>query len=1012
MGFFQVFINRPIMATAVNLVLLIIGLIAFDRLELRHAPDSARNEFTICTHYHGANSMAVEQRVTNVLEDSLSGLDGIKKLSSESSDGHSHIHIKFKSNVTRQYALSELRDRVFSSMNSLPDSVKRAEIQEAAEGDKAILNIAFEDKTRSTAALSDYIRRVIEDRLRLIEGVSKVEYWGDKLYQVAIQLDPALLMEHHVSAEDVVHAIKHEKPFASGGEIEKESGKKTVVLSAALTAPQEYGDIIVRATKEGSIRVKDVAQVKVIDKSTFLRMRVDGQPMVVLAVSAKPQSNPLQVANRVRGFVEELQQSIPNSMKMVVSYDSTVPFQASITSVKNTLWEAIILVGIIVTLSLGSVRAALFPMITVPLCLIGSFALMWIFGFSVNPITLLALVLAVGLVVDDAIVVVENIHRHMEEGLSPLQAARKGMKEITFAVIVMTITLAAVYMPIAFQADDTAVMFKEFAWTLAGSVIISGFVALTLTPALCGQFLKQAKKVSTWDKLTDYYQNSLGKAIKHPKAIYSLAVIVALFGVWGYAKLPSELKPAEDEDFIHGYFDFSNTVPDAVRTGWFDEVEKILKTIPEGTRVATGDWQQRWVWWNLLLKPRAERSRNFKQISEEIGPKLAQIVGPRVGINMGEGGGMDGDESLKVILQYAAPYERVIKLVKAIMEEAETKPEFQRLSSEETWDISRIKVDVDRPLAQELGVHPEMIEDTLYTLLAGNKANIFNFQGFDYDVLVQASLPFRSQQQSLNQFFVSGSEGQWIPLGSLVNIKEVIEPQKLKHYERIRGAAISIVPNASVSLEQAIKTIEPIIQKHLPVGASYRFAGTAEKYQESKQAIWLTYGLSLIFIYLVLAALFESFMSPFVVLLTVPLSIAGAMWAVNAFGGTNNIYTSIGLVTLIGLITKHGILIVDFANRLTAKGMPLVQAVQEAAAKRLRPVLMTTLAMVFGAVPLVFSIGAFANARIHIGWVIIGGMICGTIFSLYVVPVVYVGVRSRIFNRVDELEVQQHAKGI
>lgn len=989
MGFFQAFINRPIMATAINLVLLIVGLVAFERLELRHSPNSARNEFMIFTCYPGANSLAVEQRVTKVLEDALSSLDGIKNLSSDSTDGHSHIQLKFKSNIKHNHALSELRDRVFGANSSLPDSVKRPEIQEAAQEDKPILHIAFEDNTRSPAALSDYIRRVLEDRLRLVEGVARVEYWGDKLYQVAIQLDPALLMEHQVSALDVVQAIKHEKPFASGGEIEKESGKKAVVLSAAVNAPEEYADIIIKSTKEGHIRVKDVAEVKIIDKPTFLRIRVDGNPFVIAAISAKPQANPLKVAEKVRNFVKELNHSIPSTMKMFVSYDSTAPFQASIDSVKNTLWEAIFLVGIIVILSLASVRAALFPMITVPLCLIGSFALMWVFGFSINPITLLALVLAVGLVVDDAIVVVENIHHHMEEGLTALQAARKGMKEITFAVIVMTITLAAVYMPIAFQADDTVVMFKEFAWTLAGSVLISGFVALTLTPALCGKYLKHARKVKAWEKLTLLYRDSLQKALKRPRLISGLAIAVALLGVWGFVRLPSELIPAEDEDYIHGYFDFANTVPDAVRIGWFNEVENILKTIPEGTRVATGDWQQRWLWWNLLLKPRAKRDRNFKQISEELQPKLAKIVGPRVGINMGEGSGMDGDEPLKVILQYAAPYDQIIKLVKAIMAEAETKPEFQRVSSEETWDISRIKVEVDRSFAQEMGVNPEAIEDTLYTFLAGTKANIFNFQGFDYDVIVQASLPFRSDQNHLNQFFISGSEGQWIPLGSLVNIQEVNEPQKLRHYERIRGASITINTHASVSLDEAMKTIEPIIKKHLPVGATYRFAGKAEKYQESRNAMWLTYGLSLVFIYLVLAALFESFVNPFVVLLTVPLSIAGAMWAVNAFGGSNNIYTSIGLVTLVGLITKHGILIVDFANRLKAEGLPVLQAVQEAATRRLRPVLMTTLAMIFGAVPLVFSIGAFANARIHIGWVIIGGMVCGTIFSLYVVPVVY-----------------------
>jgi len=464
---------------------------------------------------------------------------------------------------------------------------------------------------------------------------------------------------------------------------------------------------------------------------------------------------------------------------------------------------------------------------------------------------------------------------------------------------------------------------------------------------------------------------------------------VALLGVWGFMRLPSELAPIEDEDYIQGYFDYSNTVPEAVRMGWFNEVEKILQSVPEQVRVATGDWQQRWLWWSLILQPRSMRDKDLKTISAELQPKLDKVVGPRVGIQVGEGGGIDGDDSLKIILQYAAPYDQIVKLVKTIVEEAAKLPEFQRLHSEETVDIARIKVEVDRPFSQEMGVHPEEIEDTLYTFLSGRKANNFNFQGFNYDVQVQANLPFRSELSSMNQFFVAGSEGQWIPLGSLVTIKEINEPQNLKHYERMRGAAITVIAKSDVSLERSMQVLEPIIKKHLPPGASYKFGGKAEKYQEAKQAMWLTYGLSLIFIYLVLAALFESFINPFVVLLTVPLSLAGAVWAVNMFGGSNNIYTSIGLVTLIGLITKHGILIVDFSNRLIAAGLPVQKAVEEAATKRLRPVLMTTMAMVFGAVPLVFSIGAYANARIHIGWVIIGGMISGTFFSLYVVPVVY-----------------------
>jgi len=996
MQFFQAFVNRPIMATAVNLIVLIMGVVAFDRLELRHTPSSTHQECTVTTDYPGADSLTVEQRVTKPLEDTLSGLDGILKLSSESSDGASVIHIKFKSTVDSTKAMSEVRDRMLGAMNGLPEGAKRPEIQESSGTSYPILYLVFEDKHRTVAALSDYIRRTIEDRLRLIEGIAAIDRWGDQLYQIVIQLDPARLMEHQVAVTDVVNALRREKAFASAGEIEQSTEKKSVVLTAALQAPTGYSQVIVKTTPEGHIRVGHLATVSVIEKSTDLRIRVEGEYKVGLQVTAKPQANPLRVAERVRAFVKDLKQTLPPNMKVSILYDATRPFNASILSLRHTMWEAIVLVGVIVTLSLASIRAALLPMLTVPLCLIGTFMLMWILGFSINPITLLALVLAVGLVVDDAIVVVENIHHYLETGLTPAQAARRGMKEITFAVIVMTITLASVYLPIAFQTDSSAVMFREFAWTLAGSVLISGFVALTLTPALCGKFLKQSKSVHKSGKFIGFYQKSLHWALQQSRCVGAIAILFALLGVWGFVRLPSELMPKEDIDYIQGYIDVANTVPEAVRVAWLKQIEQILADIPERENFSTNEWQHRWLSWMMVLKPRVERSRSTETIIQALTPKLKAIVGPRVGVIM-ENGGLDAEEALKIVVQYSSDYKRIVNIVKAIIHEAKQHPAFERFKSDEISDIRRVQVEVDRAFAEELGINIDAIEDTLYTFLSGRKTTRFNFKGFEYDVQVQAATPFRKELNSMNQFFVASNDGQWVPLGSLVKIKEVNEPHKIKHTERIRSAEIAVTLKPKTTLTEAMAILTPIIKKHLPAEARYRFEGKAEKYQEAERTLWLTYGLALVFIYLVLAALFESFMHPWVVLLTVPLSMTGAVWAVNGYGGTHNIYTSIGLVTLVGLITKHGILIVDFSNRLRNTGLSLLEAVQTAAERRLRPVLMTTLAMIFGAVPLLFSLGSGANARVHIGLVIIGGMISGTLFSLYVVPVVYLQMtRGRV----------------
>lgn len=993
----EVFVRRPVMATAINIVLLIMGLVSYYHLELRHKPNVSQNEISISTVYPGANSGAVEYQVTKPLEDALSGIDGVKKISSSSQDSRSDIHVKFKAGVDNNKSLSQIRDRVFSTLSSLPDTVKRPEIREQSEDNAEIAYLKFEDKTRSISALSDYIQRVVEDRLRLLEGVASVSSFGNKPYLIAVKPDPALLVEKGITIKEVVEALKHEKTFASAGEIEGAIAKESVVINAMVEKPEDLANITLKITPQGRVTLGSVASIAVSEKPTYLKIREDGQEIVGLGVIPKPQANPLEVVGRVYAFVKDLKKTMPPSMNAVVSFDATRPFAAAFIEMRHTLWEAIALVGIIVTLSLASVRAALLPMITVPLCLIGSFGLMWVLGFSINPVTLLALVLAVGLVVDDAIVVVENIYRHMEEGLSAFKAALISMKEISFAVIVMTITLVAVYLPLVFQVDESAVLFREFAWTLAGSVLISGFVALTLTPALGGKFLKHSKRVVFWERLATRYRVYLTVALKHPAKICLLLVVIAGLGIVGFQRLPSELIPIEDEGILSGNISADNSVSELVRKDWFKKVETVLARIPESERVLTGIWQDQWMWWTMILKPNAERTRTTFQIAEALRPCLKEIVGPDV--QLVENRNSTGDDSFKIVVQYAGASQRLIDAVNNIMAEVRKLPGFDSIFSQQTWEKPRLSVKIDRALAAELGVSIESIEETLYTFLSGKKAADFNFDGLDYDIQVRAPLEYRSELNSLNTYFVAGAEGQWVPLGSLVTLKEILEPNEIKHEERMRSASIHISLQPGISLDKAMQVLDPVIKKHLPADARYRFGGKAEQYRESRNAMWITFGLALAFIYLVLAALFESFIHPFIVLLTVPLSITGAVWAVNFIGGTSNAYTVIGLVTLMGLITKHGILIVDFANRLRVEKHELKEAVLMAATARLRPVLMTTFAMICGAIPLIFSVGSGAIARKDIGWVIIGGMLMGTVFSLFVIPVAYsLMARKKIQN--------------
>lgn len=1010
----SIFINRPVLATAFNLVLLIVGWVAFDKLDLRHMPTVPQHDVEISTNFPGSQSETVEQRITKPMEDALSSLDGVRKITSESTDGQSLIHVKFHPGVDYKTAYGQVRDRVFSITSSLPETARRPEMSERSENASPIMYISFDDTNRDTAALSDYVRRYIEDPLRLIEGVAEVGRMGDQLYQVSILLDPMRLMEQQVTVSEVIAALKREKAFASGGELERSTGKQTVVLAQGIKKPDEYADIPIRITAEHKIRIKDVAQIAVTKKDTYFKFSMDGKEKIALQIITKPQANPLTVVKRVRQFLDKTQKTLPTTMKATVVFDATLPFKAAMGDLRSTLVEAIILVAIIVTLSLASFRAACIPMLTVPLCLVGTFAIMWFFKFSVNPITLLALVLAVGLVVDDAIVVVENIHHHMEGGLSALAAARAGMHEITFSVVVMTITLAAVYVPLAFSADDASVVLREFAWTLAGSVIISGLVALTLAPALCGRFLKLPSPSKFWDKTNGFYLNSLSWVLKNPKRVLGIAAVVVTIGFWGFQKLPSEWMPVEDDDYLQGYIAYNNKVPVGVRNEWTQKVESILKTLPEHERILTWEVDKRWLGWSMILKPRHLRDKDTRTIIKELQPKLSAIVGPMVGVDAGSGSKLDSEDALKIIIRYQGDYGNLLSAARNIIKEAKQNPIFQRLQSDETLETPKLKIKVDRLLAAELGVQMEAIEDTLHTFLSGRKVGDFNFKGFDYDVELRASPEFRTEIDGIDQFFVKGNEAQWIPLGSLVSLQETLEPSTIKHNDRMRSATISVFMGPGTNLEQGMQALEPIIQKNLPETAQYRFGGKAEKFLEAKQAQWLTYGLALVFIYLVLCALFESFIQPFVVLLTVPLSVAGAVAGLYLIGGTNNVYTTLGLVTLIGLITKHGILIVDFTRRLIAQGMDIKEAVLEAATRRLRPVLMTTFAMIFGTFPLLISIGSYAIARHHLGWIIVGGMLSGTFFSLYVIPLVYLLLAqrraSKRVNISDETEIKDYFK--
>jgi len=994
-------VKRPVLALSLNGILLLLGLLASTLVEYRHSASRPNNEVQIMTMYSGAHATVVESEVTRPLEQSLRGLDGVKRISSESQDGLSRIFVKFKRNAPKEL-LSLIRDRIMGTAPFLPESARRPYIWEESENKQEILVIGFRDPSRSSAALSDYLIRNIFERLSALEGIAEVRAFGQTPYVIELRLNSTRLFEQNISVSDVLAMLKKEKVYATGGELDTPSGKRSIILSAELNQVKDIGDWTITTPSQKVLKLKDLSEVVIKGEKAEFNIRLDGSPMVGYIISVKPQSNPIHVVKEVKQFVQAAKAFLPELMSVDIVKDATQSFVAAQQSALKALAEACILVALIVFLCLGSWRAATLAMSTVPLCLIGNFIFIWLLDFSINPMTLLAVVVAVGLVVDDAIVVIENIHKYREQGLSSFKAAVAGMKEIGFAVVVMTVTLIAVYLPIAFQSSEAALMLREFAWTLAGSVLISGFVALTVTPAIASGF-----KLTTEDsfghryqqKIINLYKKSLAQTLNYPKSVMAAVLISALVGVIIFSCLPSELMPAEDEDVLEGYVaNPHNAVLPALREEWKSYIEKSVDNLPEKKHVLVYQWQDQ-IWWQLLLAPRATRERSSRQIAEALQPELNKQVGPHIGVDSSSGTGLGNEQELRVVIQYNKDYPHLIKTGRILIDALEKTGLFSRVWSESTHEKQRYKLIIDKLLASQLGVSMSVLENTLYTLLSGTKALDFPFDGLNYDVWLKSDEETRSQLSGLNRFFIKGAANKTIPLGSLVSIKEVLEPLKYKHHDQMRAISIHMKPNAAIAWDLMIKTVEDTLIQYLPSESQYKLLGKAEQYQEAKTAMLWTFGFALLFIYLLLAGLFESFIDPWIVLFTVPLSLMGAVWLVFLMGGSNNIYTQIGIITLMGLITKHGILITDFANRLRlGENLSVRDAVCNAAVSRLRPILMTTLAMIFGALPLVLGEGASAEARKHLGWVLMGGMFSGTLFSLYVVPVVYCIFQNRSFT--------------
>lgn len=1001
-------IRRPVFATVMSLVLTLIGIIAYERLSIREYPDIDKPVVTVKTVYRGADAKIVETQVTKVLEESLAGIEGIDFMTSISRPEESQVTVTFNLDREPNAGAADVRDRVGRVRDKLPDEIDEPVIQKVEADARPIMYLAFTSDRHSPPEITDYADRYVKDRLQVLDGVAEVMIFGERRYSMRIWLDPDALAARGLTPQEVVDALQSQNIEVPAGRIESVGREFSVLSETDLRTPAQFNQIVV--SREGGylVRLADVGHAEIGPQDVRRIVRYNGETAIALGIVKQATANPLDVSNAVYAAIPVVRASLPEGMDVSIAYDSTVYIDESIKNVQRTVIEAVALVVLIIFIFLRSLRAVLVPLVTIPVSLIGASALMYMFGFSINTLTLLSMVLAIGLVVDDAIVMLENIHRHMEEGLSPVKAAIVGSREIGFAIIAMTLALAAVYIPVGFMSGATGRLFTEFAWALAGAVLVSGFVALTLSPMMCSKFLRvgdeetanaASKAVESGLRaLTRGYRRALSLCLHMRPVVLIVGLLVAVASYPLFSGLKSELAPYEDQGLIRLFY----LAPEGSTIDYTDKYayrfEALVESIPEVEHYfAVAGYpvvSQGLVFLNM--KPWGERDRSVQEIADDLAPKAAANPGLRAfPILPPPLGQARHSKPVELIIQTVQPYEELDEWVEKIIAKLESNPGLTNLDSDLKLNSPQLDVQINRDKLQSLGIEVAALGRTLETLLGGRQVTRFKQNGEQYDVIVQVADVERTNPDDLRRIYVRGADGGMVQLSNLVTIKETVSPKELNHFNKLRAAKVSASLTGNTSLAEGLAAIEAAAREVIPAGARIDYSGPSREFKQASSDIYVIFGLALAFIYLVLAAQFESFRDPFIIMLTVPLSITGALLALWLSGGTLNIYSQVGLVTLIGLITKHGILIVEFANQIRARGKDRFEAVLDAATLRLRPILMTTGAMVLGAAPLAIASGAGAESRQDIGWVIVGGLLVGTFFTLFVIPVVYSYVSRR-----------------
>lgn len=1003
MNISELSIKRPVLATVIVLVIVLFGMIGYNFLGVREYPSVDQPIISVNVSYPGANADVIMNQITEPLEQNINGIPGIRSLSSVSSQGSSRITVEFELSVDMETAANDVRDKVSRAQRFLPNDCDPPTVSKADADANPIMQIAVQSKTRSLMELSEIADLTVKERLQTIPNVSAVNIWGEKRYSMRLWLDPIKMAGYGVTPMDIKSAVDRENVELPSGSIEGNTMELSIRTLGLMHTAKEFNDLIIKDDGSNIVRFSDVGMAELAPEDIRSLLKKNGEPTVINVLIPQPGANHIEIADEAYKRIEQLKKDLPEDVTIEMVYDNTRFIRASIFEVEETIYVAFLLVVIIIFLFLRDWRVTLVPVVVIPVSLVGAFFVMYLSGFSVNVLTMLAVVLSVGLVVDDAIVVAENIYVRIEKGMKPIEAGIEGSKEIFFAVVSTTITLISVFLPIVFMEGMTGRLFKEFSIVIAGSVGISSIVALTFTPMLATKLLKHREKKNLFYQKTEpffegmnrIYSNSLSWVLKH--RVWSLPVVAILFISIGFLwkSIPTELSPMEDRsmvtvnlrgpegatfEFIRDYADRIEFLADSVA---YERKANIVRSWSGGGFI------------NIILPDISERPRTQMEIADSLSAVVRKETKARSFVQQQSTfGGRRGGMPIQYVLQ-APNLAELQEALPVFMDKVNASPVFEMADVNLKFTKPETRISINRDKATLLGVSTRNIAQTLQYALSGQRMGYFYLNGKQYQILGEINRQQRNKPVDLKSIYVRSNSGEMIQLDNLVTLDEDVAPPQLYRYNRFVAATISSGLAKGYTIGDGLDEMDRIASETLSGSFRTALSGESKEFRESSDSLMFAMVLALLMIFLVLAAQFESFKDPFIVMITVPLALAGGLLFMMFSGVTMNIFSQIGMIMLIGLVAKNGILIVEFANQRQESGLPMMEAIQSAAEQRLRPILMTSISTILGLVPLVFASGEGANSRIAMGISVVGGMLISTLLTLYIVPTVYSYVSTK-----------------